>query len=78
MLDIKKILLIFLIVCQSLSTLAAESELWKGVTVEVKANQIIETKNIWKKSNDGFDYLSISLTNKGSNPIIIENIVLAP
>ncbi len=76
MLNKKIIILLLLTVYQPFCTLAAEPEPWKGITVVVKTNQPIETKNSWKKNTDGFDYLSISLTNKGNSPIIIENITI--
>lgn len=49
---------------------------YKGITVEVKANMPVETKQSLSKQADGFKLLKISLSNKGKQALTIEKIIV--
>jgi len=53
---------------------AVTSQTWRGITVEVKANQSVETSQSLKKQADGFERLVITLSNKGKQSLTIEKI----
>ena len=47
---------------------------WSGITVNVQADHTVEVSQKLKKQKDGFHHLEITLANKGSALLTIENI----
>jgi len=54
----------------------AAASAWPGITVEVKADQPVTTKQSLKKQADGFHRLAITLSNQGQQPLAIEKITV--
>ncbi|MFC1761092.1 glycoside hydrolase family 36 protein [Planctomycetota bacterium] len=50
------------------------SQTWNGITVDVKADHPVAFSQQLKKGKGGFQRLEIELSNKGSEPLTIENI----
>ena len=57
-----------------LISFAGTTQQWKEIKVDVKANGKVSTTNSLKEIKNGFQQLSISLSNKGNTPITIERI----
>ena len=57
-----------------LMSFAGTTQQWKEIKVDVKANGKVSTTNSLKEIKNGFQQLSISLSNKGNTPITIERI----
>lgn len=49
---------------------------WKEIKVDVKANGLVSTSQKLKEIENGFQLLSISLSNKGKQPLTIEKITV--
>ena len=67
------LLLVFLNVLMSFSVTAQP---WKEIKVDVKANGKVSTSNSLKEIQNGFQQLTISLTNNDNKPIKIEKITI--
>ncbi len=72
----KLVLLLYFAVLSTLFSFAATAQSWKNITVEVKANQPVETTQSLTIQKDGFERLSITLSNKSKQPITIEKITI--
>jgi len=57
-----------------LMSFAGTAQQWKEIKVDVKANGTVSTTNSLKEIDNGFQQLSITLSNKGNTPITIERI----
>ena len=57
-----------------LMSFAGTTQQWKEIMVDVKANGTVSTTNSLKEIENGFQQLSITLSNKGNKPITIERI----
>lgn len=57
-----------------LISFAGTNQQWKDIKVDIKANGTVTTTNALKEIKNGFQQLSITLTNKGNTPITIERI----
>ena len=67
------LLIVFLNVLMSFSGTAQQ---WKEIKVDVKANGKVSTSNSLKEIQNGFQQLTISLTNNDNKPIKIEKITI--
>ena len=56
---------------------AEKNQQWKGIKVNVDANGTISTTNSFKKIENGFEQLTISLSNKGNKAITIQKITVS-
>jgi alpha-galactosidase len=56
--------------------MAEEPVAWPGITVEVKADQPVATAQSLKPQADGFQRLTITLSNQGRKPLTIEKITV--
>ena len=68
------LLLMFLNVLMSF---AGTAQQWKEIKVDVKANGTVTTTKNFKKIENGFQQLSITLSNQGNKPITIERIAVS-
>ena len=59
-----------------LMSVAGTTQQWKEIKVDVKANGTVSTSNSLKEIENGFQQLSITLSNKGNKPITIERIAI--
>lgn len=57
-----------------LMSFAGTNQQWKEIKVDVKATGKVATSNNLKEIENGFQQLSITLSNKGNTPITIERI----
>jgi alpha-galactosidase len=57
-----------------LMSFAGTTQQWKEIKVDVKANGKVSTTNSLKEIENGFQQLSITLSNKGNKPVTIEKI----
>jgi len=57
-----------------LMSFAGTNQQWKEIKVDVKANGTVSTTNSLKEIKNGFQQLSITLSNKGNKPITIQKI----
>ncbi|MEI7677501.1 MAG: glycoside hydrolase family 36 protein [Bacteroidales bacterium] len=67
-------MLLSMVLLSTAISYAVTSQTWRGITVEVKANQSVETSQSLKKQADGFERLVITLSNKGKQSLTIEKI----
>ena len=57
-----------------LMSFAGTTQQWREIKVDVKANGTVSTTNSLKEIGNGFQQLSITLSNKGNKPVTIERI----
>ncbi|MFD0778322.1 hypothetical protein ACFQZF_07485 [Flavobacterium myungsuense] len=57
-----------------LMSFAGTTQQWKEIKVDVRANGTVSTSNSLKEIENGFQQLSITLSNKGNKSITIERI----
>ena len=69
-------MLLSMVLLSTAISYAVTSQTWRGITVEVKANQSVETSQSLKKQADGFERLVITLSNKGKQSLTIEKIIV--
>ena len=60
-----------------LMSFARTTPQWKAIKVDVKANGLVSTTQKLKEIENGFQLLSISLSNKGKQPLTIEKITVS-
>ena len=60
-----------------LMSFAGTTQQWKDIKVDVKANGTVSTTKKLKEIENGFQQLTITLSNKGNKPITIERIAVS-
>ena len=70
----KTVTTLSIVLLNVLMSFAGTNQQWKEILVDVKANGTVSTTNSLKEIENGFQQLSITLSNKGNKPITIERI----
>ena len=70
----KTVTTLSIVLLNVLMSFAGTTQQWKEIVVDVKANGMVSTTNSLKEIENGFQQLSITLSNKGNKPITIERI----